>query len=122
MSMCRRQVVHPELFLRPFLFCLGFPRSSSTHPRHGTLVPPTPPSGKHAMYMCVYHNLPAPTSQRPTQPFSRLLTEPSILTHGRDAFGSSEISSLVFSALLLTRLAAHPTILRIYSFRRHLYC
>ncbi|KAK1984792.1 hypothetical protein LZ30DRAFT_710466 [Colletotrichum cereale] len=45
MSMCRCQaqnLVHPELFLRPFLFCLGFPRS---------LVPPTPPSGKIHAYV-----------------------------------------------------------------------
>ncbi|KAK1580526.1 uncharacterized protein LY79DRAFT_561380, partial [Colletotrichum navitas] len=57
--MCRCQVVHPELFLRPFLFCLGFPRSSSTHAGHGTLVPPTPPSGKHTCVRTItYLHLP----------------------------------------------------------------
>ncbi|KAK2003620.1 hypothetical protein LX36DRAFT_78082 [Colletotrichum falcatum] len=110
MPMCRCQVVHPGPFLRPFLFCLGFPRSSR---RTLDTVPSSLPLLPAETQLLVHASVLAPHSHNARRP--RLLTGPLPLTHNSDAFGSGEISSLAFSARLLTCLAANPTILRISS-------
>ncbi|KAK2031872.1 hypothetical protein LX32DRAFT_246526 [Colletotrichum zoysiae] len=64
MSMCRCQVVRLSLFFVRFCFVLAFRAVGARNARHGTLVPPTPPSGN--MPKCV----PQPHNQHPTQSVS----------------------------------------------------